>query len=212
VCDVLDFHYRPVPATSVVAGNRHVLVEVRIHVRFERRPGTVTLVDLLCSATLLPGEKVRLFTSDRRTRFSVDSTITSASRVSYLQEQTSQERYCMATCYFYRINTTRTMRSSMVAIQRRVFAQAADTWVDNNPLVADGDVSAIPNSDSSSTCSRSRSNAAAARSTKRPMHSTKQPFEPGRPGQSARGMRTTGTARAATGPGQKWRHKQTAAP
>ena len=79
VCDVLDFHYRQVHNTSVVASNRRVLVEVLIHARFERCPGPMTLGDLVYSTTLLPGEKVRLFTSDRRTRFSFDS----ASKVSY---------------------------------------------------------------------------------------------------------------------------------
>ena len=33
----------------------------------------MTLGDLSYSTTLLPGEKVRLFTSDRRSRFSFDS-------------------------------------------------------------------------------------------------------------------------------------------
>ncbi|MES1264693.1 MAG: hypothetical protein ABUU24_03460, partial [Variovorax sp.] len=95
VCDVLDFHYRQVHATSVVSSNRRVQVEVLIHARFERCPGPMTLGDLVYSTTLLPGEKVRLFTSDRRTRFSFDS----ASKVSYRNEQTSEERYYMASLH-----------------------------------------------------------------------------------------------------------------
>jgi len=95
VCDVLDFHYRQVHATSVVSSNRRVQVEVLIHARFERCPGPMTLGDLVYSTTLLPGEKVRLFTSDRRTRFSFDS----ASKVSYRNEQTSEERYYMASVH-----------------------------------------------------------------------------------------------------------------
>lgn len=95
VCDVLDFHYRQTHATTVVSGGRRVLVEVLIHARFERCPGPLTLGDLVYSTTLLPGEKVRLFTSDRRTRFSVDS----ASQVSYRHEQTSEERHYMASVH-----------------------------------------------------------------------------------------------------------------
>lgn len=259
VCDVLDFHYRQTHSTTVVSGGRRVLVEVLIHARFERCPGPLTLGDLIYSTTLLPGEKVRLFTSDRRTRFSFDS----ASKVSYRHEQTSEERHYMAsvhdfmsdvsvrdsgsasssskgsakghggtsgaiqsffggatvdvsgsydasstnsflrelsqhasssdrraeigtrtassvsvgevssrvhsegesedhfesssrefsnpnrchavTYFFYQINKTQTVRFKIVAIQRRVIDLAANTRITNNPFVADGDVSAIPN-------------------------------------------------------------------
>jgi hypothetical protein len=259
VCDVLDFHYRLTHPTTVVAGNRRVQVEVLIHARFERCPGPMTLGDLVYSTTLLPGEKVRLFTSDRRSRFSFDS----STKVSYRNEQTSEERYYTAsvhdfmsdvsvrdsgsasssnrgsakghagtsgaiqsffggasvdvsgsyeasstsefmrelsqhasssdrraeigtraassvsvgevssrthtegessdhfesasrefsnpnkchavTFFFYQINKTQTVRFKIIAIQRRVIDSAADTRITNNPFVADGDVSAIPN-------------------------------------------------------------------
>lgn len=95
VCDVLDFHYRTRHTTAVAAGGRRVQVEVLIHVRFERCPGPMSLGDLVYSTTLLPGEKVRLFTADRRTRFSVDS----ESKVSYRHEQTSEERYYMSSMH-----------------------------------------------------------------------------------------------------------------
>ena len=259
VCDVLDFHYRQTHSSSVVVGNRRVQVEVLIHARFERCPGPMTLGDLVYSTTLFPGEKVRLFTSDRRTRFSLDT----SSNVSYRNEQTSEERHYLAsvhdfmsdvsvrdsgsasssnkgsakghagtsgaiqsffggasvdvsgsydasstsaflrelsqhasssdrraevgtratssvsigevstrthtegesqdhfesssrefsnpnrchavTYFFYQINKTQTVRFKIVAIQRRVIDPAADTRITNNPFVADGDVSAIPN-------------------------------------------------------------------
>jgi hypothetical protein len=259
VCDVLDFHYRLTHPTTVVSSNRRVVVEVLIHARFERCPGPMSLGDLVYSTTLLPGEKVKLFTSDRRSRFSFDS----STKVSYRNEQTSEERYYAAslhdfmsdvsvrdsgsassssrgsakghagtsgaiqsffggasvdvsgsydasstssflrelsqhasssdrraemgtraassvsvgevstrthtegessdhfesasrefsnpnkchavTFYFYQINKTQIVRFKIVAIQRRVIDPAADTRVTNNPFVADGDVSAIPN-------------------------------------------------------------------
>src|SRR5215208_3650069 len=87
-CDVLDFHYRLRHNAVVGAGDRrqNVPVEVIIHVRIERCPGPMALGDLVYTTTLLPGEKVRLFTTDRRSRFTFDS----ATKVSYRNEQTSE--------------------------------------------------------------------------------------------------------------------------
>jgi hypothetical protein len=95
VCDVLDFHYRTRHTTNVAAGGRRIQVEVLIHARLERCPGPMTLGDLVYSTTLLPGEKVRLFTTDRRTRFSIDS----ESKVSYRNEQTSEERFYLSSMH-----------------------------------------------------------------------------------------------------------------
>jgi hypothetical protein len=88
-CDVLDFHYRLKYPTQVVHRDRRVTVEVIIHARFERCPGPLALGDLVYSTTLFPGEKVRLFTADRRTRFTFDS----SSQLSYRNQQTSEERF-----------------------------------------------------------------------------------------------------------------------
>jgi hypothetical protein len=90
VCDILDYQYRQLYHPRI--GDRVVTVEVIIHVRFQRCPGPLALGDLVYSTTLLPGEKVRLFTTDRRSRFSFDS----ASKVSYRNEQTSEEHYAMS--------------------------------------------------------------------------------------------------------------------
>lgn len=95
VCDVLDFYYRTRHTTNVTSSGRRIQVEVLIHARLERCPGPMALGDLVYSTTLLPGEKVRLFTSDRRTRFSIDS----ESKVSYRHEQTSEERYYMSSMH-----------------------------------------------------------------------------------------------------------------
>src|SRR6266567_3363647 len=90
VCDVLDFQYRQLYHPRV--GDRTVTVEVIIQVRLQRCPGPLALGDLVYSNTLLPGEKVRLFTTDRRTRFTFDST----SKVSYRTEQTQEEHFYMS--------------------------------------------------------------------------------------------------------------------
>jgi len=51
----------------------------------------LALVNLLYTTTLLPGEKVKLFTSDRRTMFTFDSD----SKLSYRNTQSSEESFYM---------------------------------------------------------------------------------------------------------------------
>lgn len=88
-CETIDFRYRlPFRPNVTVAGRQStVAVEVTLHFRLERCPGPLTLGDLIYTTTLLPGEQVRLFTSDRHSRFSFDS----ESKLSYRHETTSEE-------------------------------------------------------------------------------------------------------------------------
>lgn len=89
-CDVLDFRRHLVFPTSVrTEQGQMVRVEVIFHVRFTRCSGPLALGDIVYSTTLLPGEKVRLATTDRRSRFSFDS----ESKLSYRSEQISEEQY-----------------------------------------------------------------------------------------------------------------------
>ncbi len=93
-CDQLDFSYRLPFRPLVTAGDSRqvVPVEVTLHFRLSRCAGPLSLGDLVYSNTLLPGEKVRLFTSDRHSRFTFDS----ETKLSYRQETTSEESYYMA--------------------------------------------------------------------------------------------------------------------
>jgi hypothetical protein len=93
-CDVLQYQYRlKYPVTvGTTAARQTVQVEVIITTRLERCPGPLALGDLAYSTTILPGEKVRLFTADRRTRFTYDS----ESKLSYRSEQTQEEHYYMS--------------------------------------------------------------------------------------------------------------------
>jgi hypothetical protein len=92
-CDVIDFRNRLLFPTSVrTEQGQQVNVEVVIHTRLSRCPGPLTLGDPIYSTTLLPGEKVRLATTDRRSRFSFDS----ASNLSYRDEHVSEEQYHMS--------------------------------------------------------------------------------------------------------------------
>jgi hypothetical protein len=91
-CDVIDFRRRLVFPTSIRTEQGQIVrVEVTLHTRYSRCSGPMALGDLAYSTTLLPGEKVRLSTADRRTRFSFDS----ESKLSYHSEQISEEQYLM---------------------------------------------------------------------------------------------------------------------
>ena len=68
-----------------------VPVEITVIAELERCPGPMSLGDVVYSTTLLPGEKVRLYTSTRNNRFTYDAD----SEVSYRHEQSSEETYYM---------------------------------------------------------------------------------------------------------------------
>jgi hypothetical protein len=93
-CDVLDFRYR-LPFQPRLSGDlaaQTVQVEVVLRFRLERCAGPLTQGDLAYTTTLLPGEQVRLFTSDRRSRFTLDT----ESKVAYRNQSMSTESYYMA--------------------------------------------------------------------------------------------------------------------
>ena len=79
-CDRLQFTYR--------LENRmtDLPVEIVITAELERCPGPLSLGDVVYSTTLLPGEKVHLYTSSRNTRFTYDSEW----QVTYRHEQVSE--------------------------------------------------------------------------------------------------------------------------
>jgi len=92
VCVVIDMRRRLVfPTHARAANERPVKVEVIFHTRFTRCSGPLALGDPIYSTTLLPGEQVRLATTDRRSQFSFDS----ESKLSYRSEQMSEEQYRM---------------------------------------------------------------------------------------------------------------------
>ncbi|MEO5829111.1 MAG: hypothetical protein ABIQ36_00925 [Rhodanobacter sp.] len=93
VCDVMDMRRRLLfPTTIRTRSGQQVNVEVILHTRFKRCSGPLALGDVVYTTTLLPGEKVRLATTDRRSRFSFDS----ESNLSYRSEQMSEEQYRMS--------------------------------------------------------------------------------------------------------------------
>jgi hypothetical protein len=93
-CDELDVRYR-LPFRPVVQtqdGEQQLLVEVTLCFRLECCTGPLTLGDLLYTTTLLPGEKVRLLTSDRNSRFSFSAD----SEYSARQFTTSEQSFFLA--------------------------------------------------------------------------------------------------------------------
>lgn len=97
-CDIFNFsRVLTYPTTIAAAGRRRVMVEVILHFKFSRCTLGLTLGDPAYSTTLLPGEKVRLATTDRRSRFTYDS----ESKLSYRSEQISEEQYYMTATQKY---------------------------------------------------------------------------------------------------------------
>src|SRR5262249_22792026 len=68
---------------------QQIKVEVTFHTRFVRCSGPLALGEIAYTTTLLPGEHVRIATTDRRSRFSFDS----ETKLSYRSEQISEEQY-----------------------------------------------------------------------------------------------------------------------
>jgi hypothetical protein len=97
-CDIINFsRVLTYPTTALAANRRRVNVEVILHFKFSRCTLGLTLGDPAYCTTLLPGEKVRLATTDRRSRFSYDS----ETKLSYRSEQISEEQYFMTATQKY---------------------------------------------------------------------------------------------------------------
>jgi hypothetical protein len=93
VCDTVDFPYRlSLPEVVETPQRQVVTVEVTLRFRLTRCAGPLSQGDLLYTTTLLPGEQVRLFTSDRHTRFSFDT----ESKLAYRHQTTSEESFFLA--------------------------------------------------------------------------------------------------------------------
>jgi hypothetical protein len=97
-CDIINFsRVLTYPAVLASANRRLVNVEVILHFKFSRCTLGLTLGDPAYSTTLLPGEKVRLSTTDRKSRFTFDS----ETKLSYRSEQISEDQYFMTATQKY---------------------------------------------------------------------------------------------------------------
>lgn len=92
ICDSLRFRYK-LPFTAIIKERKQrVPVDVILHFELVRCSGPLVMGDPIYSTTLLPGERVRLFTSDRHSKWSYDS----ESKLSYRHETTSEESFFAA--------------------------------------------------------------------------------------------------------------------
>lgn len=97
-CDIVNFsRVLTHPTNTGFANRRNVLVEVILRFKFSRCTLGLVLGDPVYSTTLLPGERVRLTTTDRRSTFSYDS----ETKLSYRSEQISEEQYYMSAVQKY---------------------------------------------------------------------------------------------------------------
>lgn len=72
--DVIQRDYRHLLWTNADGVELKAPVEVLVRTHLERTAGDYVLGDLVYTLSLLPGESVQMFSTDRRTRFSIDST------------------------------------------------------------------------------------------------------------------------------------------
>ena len=111
ICDTLDFRYR------LPWRRQDARVDLILHFRLERCSGPMALGDLAYSTTLFPGERVRLFTSDRHNRWTYDS----ATQLAYRHETTSEES-------FYTWGMARSMSDLTVSESGSVSSQYEEDW------------------------------------------------------------------------------------
>jgi hypothetical protein len=136
-------------------------VEITIVAELERCPGPMSLGDVVFSTTLLPGEKVRLYTSTRNTRFTFDS----ESKVSYRHEQSSEETYYMRSMDRYMSDLTVTDSGSAQSSSHSDFETDVDGSYASIGFAGGGSVNVEGNFNSRSTSTFMRQLSSHARSS-----------------------------------------------
>ena len=142
-CERLRFSYR------LTNRQNDIPVEIIIVAEMERCPGPMSLGDVVFSTTLLPGEKVSLFTSTRNTRFTYDS----ESKVSYRHEQSSEETYYMRAMDRYASDLTATDRGSSSSSSHSDFETDVDASYASIGFAGGGSVNVEGDFNSRSTSS-----------------------------------------------------------
>jgi hypothetical protein len=138
-----------------------VPVEVVIVAELERCPGPLSLGDVVYSTTLLPGEKVRLYTSTRNNRFTYDA----ESEVSYRHEQSSEETYYMRSMDRYMSDLTVTDSGSASSSSHSDFETDVDGSYASIGFAGGGSVNVEGDFNSRSTSSFLRQLSSHARSS-----------------------------------------------
>lgn len=95
LCEIMHFNYRlnyrpESPDFLEKFANFPVGIELKFSFTYKRCPGDLVQGDLVYTNTLLPGETVKLFTSDRRSKFTYDTSSASANRNVQSSEESMQ--------------------------------------------------------------------------------------------------------------------------
>jgi hypothetical protein len=112
-CDVL-FFTRTLNYPFLYKKEIRLNVQLLLGFRLSRCTKGLVLGDTAYTTTLLPGEKVRLFTTDRRTKFTFDS----ATQLSYRSEQMSEEQYFMKATQSYYSDLENSQSGHVVATDK----------------------------------------------------------------------------------------------
>jgi hypothetical protein len=104
LCEIMHFayrlNYRPEsPNFLEKFANFPVGIELKFNFTYKRCPGDLVEGDLVYTNTLLPGEKVKLFTSDRRSKFTYDTSSASANRNVQSSEESMQAQQMSDTMF-----------------------------------------------------------------------------------------------------------------
>lgn len=136
-CDIVKFSRVLTYPTSILTANRRVNVEVILRFKFSRCTLGLTLGDPVYSTTLLPGEKVRLATTDRRSNFSYDS----ETKLSYRSEQISEDQYYMTAFQKYMADAAASQSGKADASSSSHWDFHGDASGSINPLSLSADAS-----------------------------------------------------------------------
>ncbi len=149
-CDVL-FFTRTLNYPFLFEDKIRVMAQLILGFKFSRCTLGLALGDPAYTTTLLPGEKVRVFTTDRKSKFTYDAT----TQMSYRSEQISEEQYFMAASQSYFSNIENSQSGSTKATDKSSFdfSGSAGSSINLNPFSPGVDASTHSSGhhDSSST-------------------------------------------------------------
>ncbi|MFC1540209.1 hypothetical protein ACFL41_01815 [Gemmatimonadota bacterium] len=131
ICDTIDVRYRLPFRTRMEDSRQVVPVEVILHFVFRRCSGSLVIGDPIYSISLLPQERVRLFTSDRHARWSYDA----ESGLSYRHETTSEESFLTAGMARALSDLTITSSGSSVSTFEESWAEGGGSASFSIPLI-----------------------------------------------------------------------------
>ncbi|WP_448103793.1 hypothetical protein [Pedobacter panaciterrae] len=152
-CDVLVFTRTLNYPLSIKGQERQTALVAQLLISFKLSRCTIgnVLADPVYTTTLLPGEKVRLVTTDRRSKFTYDA----STQLSYRSEQISEEQYFMkaSQSYFSDMENNQSGNQNSENKDHWDFSGGSSSSIDINPFSpgVDSNSNSTKNHNSSST-------------------------------------------------------------